>query len=176
MDPKDLFEILVREHAGMLLVYLRCAVRDPVLIDDLFQETMLTAWKTLDRFDRNRPFGPWLRGIAARLILAQRRKTARGMLLCDEPLLEQLETRHQSFQQLAGDTLEEKLETLLTCLSLLPARYREAIELRYRGELRGPRLAERLGISTEATKKRLQRARSRLHDCLKRRLAVAGIA
>ena len=43
MEPKDLYEILVREHAEILSVYLRGAVRDPALADDLFQETLIVA-------------------------------------------------------------------------------------------------------------------------------------
>ncbi|MBX3414810.1 MAG: sigma-70 family RNA polymerase sigma factor [Pirellulales bacterium] len=171
MTPKDLFEILVREHADMLTVYLRCVVRDPAQIDDLFQETMMTAWRNLEKFDRERPFGPWLRGIAAKLVLAQRRREARRPLLCDELVLAHLEARHASLAQMPGDTLDQKLEMLRDCLEHLPVLYRDAVELRYREGLRGPRLAARLEISIEALKKRLQRGRARLLDCLERKMA-----
>lgn len=174
MSPKDLFEILVREHADMLATYLRCVVRDPTAVDDLFQETMLTAWRTLDRFDRSRPFGPWLRGIAGKLVLAHRRKTAKSFLLCDEQVLEHLEVRHVAFSRLPGDTLEDKLDGLRHCLKQLPERYRKAVELRYNEGLQGASLASRLDISGEAMKKRLQRGRARLLDCLQRKLAAAS--
>ncbi len=175
MTPKDLFEILVREHAEMLTVYLRCTVRDRVLVDDLFQETMLTAWRNLHRFDRDRPFGPWLRGIAAKLILAERRKSAKGMLLCDNTVLEHLDSRHEALQGLQGDTLDEKLDSLRECIEALPERYRRAVELSYHEGLRGTQLATELHISNEALKKRLQRGRARLLDCLTRKLAPAGM-
>lgn len=176
MSPKDLFEILVREHAEMLQMYLRCVVRDPVAVDDLFQETMLTAWKTLERFDRSRPFGPWLRGIAGKLVLAHRRRSARNMMLCDEQVLEHLEGRHAALGRMPGDTLDDKLDGLRQCLELLPARYREAVRLRYTEGLHGANLAEKLEISGEATKKRLQRGRARLLDCMQRKLAAVGEA
>ena len=48
----------------MLTVFLRSRVNDEAAVDDLFQETMLVAWKRLDECDLSRPFGPWLRGIA----------------------------------------------------------------------------------------------------------------
>lgn len=173
MTPKDLFEILVREHADMLMVYLRSAVRDSCAADDLFQETLLVAWRNLDRFDRSRPFGPWLRGIAGRLVLAHYRKGARGPLLCDQAALEQLDRRVSGLESLRGDTLDEKLEGLRKCLELLPEPYQQAIRLRYLEELRGERLAQRLAVSLENMKKRLQRAREKLLDCLERRLAPA---
>ncbi len=54
------FEILVRENTRMLTVFLRSRLDDEAAVDDLFQETMLVAWKRLDVCDLSRPFGPWL--------------------------------------------------------------------------------------------------------------------
>jgi len=76
-DPAVLFEILVREHADMLASFLRSAVADAAAVDDLFQETFLVVWKNLDRYDRGRPFAPWVRGIASRLVMAERRRSYR---------------------------------------------------------------------------------------------------
>jgi RNA polymerase sigma-70 factor (ECF subfamily) len=173
MDARQVFEILVRENADMLAAYLRSVVRDPAAADDLFQEAMLTAWRKLDEFDRARPFGPWLRGIAAKLVLAQRRKAAAGVVFCDEATLEQIDRRLHRLSAEKGDTWEEKLEGLRSCVEQLPEPYREAVRLRYREGLSPAGLAERLQISWEAQKKRLQRARALLLECLERKLAPA---
>lgn len=170
---KDLFEILVREHAPMLIVYLRSVVSDAAAVDDLFQETMLTAWRTLDRFDRKRPFGPWLRGIAGKLIMAHRRKSADAHLLCDEHVLEHLDGRLAALEQQHGDTFDEKLAALRQCIDAMPDRYREVVRLRYRVELPTEQIAEHLKLTIETVKKRLQRARMRLFDCLSRKLGAA---
>jgi RNA polymerase sigma-70 factor (ECF subfamily) len=135
----------------------------------------MTAWKILPRFDRTRPFGPWLRGIAAKLVLAQRRKQARSFLFLDEQTLEHLESRHAAFARLSGDTLDEKLDGLRDCLRALPPRYRQAVELRYHEEMPSDRLAARLAISVEALKKRLQRGRAKLLACLERKLATVEV-
>ena len=42
----------------------RAGLDDPSAVDDLFQETMLIAWQKITAYDRLRPFGAWLRGIA----------------------------------------------------------------------------------------------------------------
>jgi RNA polymerase sigma-70 factor (ECF subfamily) len=175
MSPHDLFEILVREHAEMLMIYLRSVVRDAGLVDDLFQETMLTAWRRLDDYDKSLPFGPWLRGIAGKLILAQRRKSARGFLVCDAEVLMYLEAQHQALQRQPGDILDEKLDTLRDCLQQLPDRYRECIRLRYTEELAVESLAQRLELGLETVKKRLQRGRARLLACLQSKLALAEV-
>jgi len=171
MDAKSLFEILVRENADMLLAYILSGVRDTALADDVFQETMLTAWRRLDDYDRQRPFGPWLRGIAARVILAERRKVAAGFDCFDQETLEYLSGRFAAVERTPGDTFDEKLDTLRDCLSRLPDSYRQPVQLHYADGLTVKDLAERLGVAVEAVKKRLQRARSRLLDCFNRKLA-----
>src|SRR5262249_38274951 len=169
MDDRDIFAILVRENADMLTAYLRSVVRDPATVDDLFQETMLTAWRKLDEFDRNRPFGAWLRGIAARLVLAERRKRATGPIFCDEFTLNVLSEGLEQVSRQKGDTLDEKLEGLRHCLEALPEPYRETVRLRYREGLSPSGIMERLQISWDAQKKRLQRARGLLLECLQKK-------
>src|SRR3954468_12539453 len=41
-------------------------VRDAHTAEDIAQEGFVAAVRALDRFDRSRPFGPWLRTIVAR--------------------------------------------------------------------------------------------------------------
>ena len=61
---KQVFEVLMRENADMLLAFLRASVRDKHAAEDIFQETMIVAWRRMDSFDRERSFAKWLRGIA----------------------------------------------------------------------------------------------------------------
>jgi RNA polymerase sigma-70 factor (ECF subfamily) len=170
MQAHELFEILVRENADMLMAYLRSVTRDATAADDLFQETMLTAWRRLPDYDKTRPFGPWLRGIAARTMLAWRRQRAKSFALCDEEILEHLGARCESIQAQPGDTWDEKLDGLRDCIAKLPDRYREVIQRRYADEEPPEALAERLRINAETLKKRLQRGRARLLECLERKL------
>jgi RNA polymerase sigma-70 factor len=169
MQAHELFEILVRENADMLTAYVRSVVRDSNSADDVFQETMLTAWRRLADYDKSRPFGPWLRGIAAKVMLAQRRQRARSFALVDEEILEHLDARCEALHRQPGDTWDQKLEGLRDCIDRLPERYREAIQLRYAEELPPDSLTERLQITLETLKKRLQRGRARLLDCLERK-------
>ena len=41
-------------------------IRDAHAAEDIAQEGFVAAVRALDRFDRSRPFGPWLRTIVAR--------------------------------------------------------------------------------------------------------------
>ena len=70
------FEILARENSRMLTVYLRSLVDDEAAVDDLFQETMVVAWRRLDECDLSLPFGPWLQLPLAIMSLHQPRRDA----------------------------------------------------------------------------------------------------
>mgnify|MGYP001952263461 CR=1 FL=1 len=114
MKSRDLFEILVRENAGMVRGYLLTCVRDPGTVEDLVQESFLVAWRTLDRYDARRPFGPWIRGIATHLMLNHRRRSARSPLSFHESdALTHLDGAFERLRALPGDTFDEKLDALL---------------------------------------------------------------
>jgi len=166
---KKLFEALVREHADMLAAYLRSLVADASEADDLFQETMVIAWRRLDDFDHTRPFGPWLRGIARKLVLAYRRKA--NQRPCTATTLERLEARLDQIAGRPGDTWEEKLDLLGECVRSLPAHYHVVVVRRYFHEQAIEPLAQTLNLSVAAVKKRLQRARGMVLDCIERKLA-----
>jgi RNA polymerase sigma-70 factor len=167
VETRDLFEILMREHVDSVRAFLLASVRDTVAVEDLVQETFLTAWQVLDRYDRKLPFGPWVRGIATKLLLNHRRKLGRSRVhYCDEALLGGIDEGVGAMQKLPGDTFDEKLDALRGCLQRLTGPQRDSIQLHYEHGLHCKEIAERLGIGFEAVKKHLQRGRSQLHQCL----------
>ncbi|MBY0312041.1 MAG: sigma-70 family RNA polymerase sigma factor [Phycisphaerales bacterium] len=166
LDAKSVFEILVREHADMLTAYLRSLLGADPSVDDLFQQSMLVAWRRLGDYDRSRPFGPWLRGIAQRLVLEHHRKRLARPMSTDPQVLAELDTRFDELSRLSGDTFRERVDRLRECLSKLPDAMRHAIELVYARGLLIAAAAESLGAGEEAVKKRVQRGRQLLADCL----------
>ena len=162
---REVFEILAREHADMLVGFLRSLVAQADVVDDLFQETMLAACRRLGDYDRTRAFGPWLRGIATKLVLRHRARHARDVMRCDDAVLDALETRFQEAGA-APDAFRETLDRLRTCLGRLPVKLRDAIRLAYEQGLRLREVGKSMGASEEAVKKRLQRGRRLLAECL----------
>src|SRR5438270_7993971 len=57
------FETLFRAHWGPAYRAAYLVVRDASAAEDIAQEAFLSAVRSLDRFDRRRPFGPWLHRI-----------------------------------------------------------------------------------------------------------------
>ena len=177
MDSRDLFEILVREHADTVRAFLLTAVRDPAAADDLMQESFLIAWKNLDRYDRQLPFGPWIRGIAGKLMLSHRRKMGRSKVYyTDDEALAFLDRSFESFHSLRGDSFDEKLDAMRECLGSLSERRKEAIVLHYEHGLHCKEIAQRLGLGLEVVKKHLQRGRASLLRCIEAKVSTEEMA
>jgi RNA polymerase sigma-70 factor len=175
VEPLALFEILVRENADSLTAFLRAAVEDRSAADDLFQEALLVAWRRIGDYDRTRPFGAWLRGIAKYLVLAHYRKTAREVPFSSERVLDYLDRRMVQIDRQPGDTLDEKIAALRECIDRLAPPYRQPIELHYRQNKTTDWIAEHLATTRDAVQKRLQRARLQLAECLEQKAVLTAM-
>ncbi|MBU0638652.1 MAG: sigma-70 family RNA polymerase sigma factor [Planctomycetes bacterium] len=162
----------MRENADSLTAFLRASLDDAAAADDLFQNTMLTAWRRLNDYDRNRPFGAWLRGIAKRLLLEHYRKAAREMPAPIERVLDHLDQRLAQVNRQPGDTFDEKISALRDCVDRLSHSYREPIDWHYRECKTTACIADHLATTKDAIQKRLQRARLQLAECLERRAVL----
>jgi len=168
-STRQLFEVLVRDNSEMLSAYLRSLVRDPGTVDDLFQETIIVAWRRLDDFDRSRPFGAWLRGIASRLAMARHRGQGRVMFRDDMETIGEIDRRFDSLGGSTAESFRERAGMLAQCLGELPDLLRQVVELAYAKSLLLSEIALAVTATEEAVKKRVQRARALLADCLERR-------
>ncbi|MBL9149207.1 MAG: sigma-70 family RNA polymerase sigma factor [Phycisphaerae bacterium] len=172
MDKHGLFEILIRQNAPSLRAFIRSIAFDRELVDDVFQETILAAWNQIESFDRSRPIGPWLRGIAKNCLLAASRKRRR-MVLNDEVVVNEIERRFSSLDPEVEEANRSR-EALRECVGSLKSDEREAVELCYRQEMPANEAATIAHVSHDAMRKRLQRARANLLDCLERK-GIAGL-
>ncbi len=173
IEALTLFEVLVRENADSLTAFLRASVEDQATVDDLFQEAMLIAWRKIGEYDRVRPFGAWLRGIAKRLVLAHYRQAAREIPFSDERVLDYLDQRMTQVDRQPGDTFDEKIAALRDCIARLEPLYQEPIELHYRQGQATEWIAQHLATTRDVIQKRLQRARVQLAECLERKAVLS---
>jgi RNA polymerase sigma-70 factor (ECF subfamily) len=84
---REALEVLFRRHWPRMhrLAFLVC--HDAAAAEDIAQEAFLSAVRALDRFDRRRPFAPWLtRIVVNRAIDWTRSRTLRREDLSDMPL------------------------------------------------------------------------------------------
>lgn len=167
VDRLHLYEILIRQQSDKLRAFIRSIAFDRDLIEDVFQETVLVAWRQIDTFDRTKPIGPWLRGIARNCLLAQARKRNRA-IIDDEAVIGRIDRQMAAGEGAEGDDFGEKSEALRNCMERLGTEQREAIDLCYIREMPATLAADVARITHDAMRKRLQRARADLLDCLRR--------
>lgn len=130
--------------------------------EDMSQEAFLRAYDRLGTFDIDRPFGPWIRQLAANLCLNELKRAR----LLTVPLFEGTDRR--SSTDLRGpeqiQLQQEQKQTVREALQELPAQYRAAIELRHFHDMSYREIGRAMGWSESEVKTNLYRARLKLSD------------
>ncbi len=169
------FNILSEEYRPMVVAYLEVLLKDEHLAQDVAQETFVSAYEALARFEDGEDFGKWLRGIARNKALMHWRSMKRRPLVVDSRVIEGVE---EAFSELdrkveGGDWWEQRKEALGDCLGGLSRHLREAIEEVYFNDRTIDETANSLGVKRSAVGQRLSRARNGLRECLKLKLRKA---
>jgi RNA polymerase sigma factor (sigma-70 family) len=167
--PKG-FEALVREHHRRLLAYAIALTRRNDVGEDLAQDALLIAHRDLGKFDATRDFGAWVRGIIRMKYFEWTR--AHRTERMSEGQLEAIEAQHREWDRAAEEGRGDALKALRLCREELGTHVTETLDLFYSGEKSCADIATRLGTTEVVVRKRLQRARDVLGDCLKKRLGV----
>jgi RNA polymerase sigma-70 factor (ECF subfamily) len=137
-------EALFRMHWPRAFRAAYLVTHDAGAAEDIAQESFLAAIRTLDRFDRRRPFGPWLHRIVVnRAIDWTRARRLRGEVALRESLP-------------APEPPLEGGETLAALARLSPE-HRAVIVMRYVLELTPGEIAEALELPRGTVNSRLRR-------------------
>jgi RNA polymerase sigma-70 factor (ECF subfamily) len=167
-NQAEFLELYLSNEKG-IRAFLHSLVRDPHEFDDVFQTIVMRLWEKFERYDPQRPFGPWARGVAAKEVLAMRRQQGR----CPTPFSPELVTQIlDSFEQNLIQTSDERKEALHQCLELLTDKPRQMLSLRYAESLSLADLAQRVGSTVAAAQRSLSRIRAGLGECIETRLAA----
>jgi RNA polymerase sigma-70 factor (ECF subfamily) len=167
-DPR----LLIETHYRGVWLHLRALGCDDAEASDLTQDTFL---RMLDE-RRVRPgtfqdfgakaTGRYLRTIAVNLLITKRRRERRQVSLEEARVIDRT---WDAFA--AGDDAGVRFELLRSCLESLTERARLALRLKYGENATRSRLASELKLSEDGAKNLLQRAKSQLRECVKRKLA-----
>jgi RNA polymerase sigma-70 factor (ECF subfamily) len=170
LEPKG-FEALVREHHRRLLGYALALTRRSDVAEDLTQDALLIAHRDLAKFDVARDFGAWVRGILRMKYLEWTRSHRTEHLT--EAQLDALDARHREWDRAADDGRGDALAALRLCREELGTHIGDTLDLYYTEHRSCADIAARLNVSEIVVRKRLQRARDVLGDCLQKRLGAA---
>jgi len=145
------FEILVRRHNQRLFRAARGILKSDLEAEDVVQQTWLEVFRNLASFRGDAAFTTWATRICIHAALAHARKRP--------PIAEGADTPDQATPDLAVERAELS-GVLEQCLERLPQGSREVVVLRDVLELDTQETAACLGISDEAVRVRLHRARA----------------
>mgnify|MGYP001331280424 CR=1 FL=1 len=162
-------ECVRREQAALRAFVRRLGVRSES-VDDVAQDALVIAFEKLASFDRSQEFGPWVRGIARRLVANRVRKDARREELLSRAVTEIL-LDHIEADTASDPLYADRLAALRHCLDILPEHSRRTLQWRYFEDLSSTSIAERLGRSANDVRQLIFRLRRTLLDCIETRLA-----
>jgi len=145
-----------------MLIYARTLLRDEGQAQEVVQEALVAAWRNLERFDVTRDIGAWLRGIIRNKWKDLCRKEGRKPEFAQADL-EYLESQMISFADRSGI-----FDDLADCREKLPEEMRDAVTLSYDEGFSSEDVGKKLGLAAATVRKRLERARALLRDCLRR--------
>jgi RNA polymerase sigma-70 factor (ECF subfamily) len=147
---------LAREHEKRLYRQALGLCRDRHLAEDLAQETLLEAWKSLSRYNSTCRFSTWLYAILMRRHQKSLRKKDRFLRILEHkaPIADPAEAASRT----------EEAERLRAAIEALPAAAREVIQLRFFADATLGEIAVALDIPLGTAKSRLHYALMRLRQ------------
>lgn len=154
------FGELVRRYQNSVFGVCCRLLGDPAEAEDLAQDAFLRAYRRLGTYDEERPFGPWMRRVAANLCLnalAQRRPSMAELVDEVDEVADDLQDSPESARDRA-----ELSERVRIGLVRLPDHYRAVLELRHYHDMSYDEMASTLGISIGEVRTRLFRARRQM--------------
>jgi RNA polymerase sigma-70 factor (ECF subfamily) len=166
-DSRALDTLFARNNRALYLTALR-VLGNPEDAEEALQEGLLSAYRNLPRFERRSQFSTWLTRIVINAALMRRRsKRSRPAISLDDwisegqvPLAERFADESPNPEQIyAGTELGERVSKKLAEISPL---LRSAFWLREIEGLSAQEAAQVLGVSRNALKARLWRARQEL--------------
>jgi RNA polymerase sigma-70 factor (ECF subfamily) len=142
-----------RAHRAAYLI-----VHDGAAAEDIAQESFLAALRNLDRFDRRRPFGPWLHRIVANRAIdhARARKLKR-----------EVDGDGQPEPATTDASIARPSDDVMAALAALSPERRAVVVLRYLLDFTPGEIAAALDLPRGTVNSRLRRGLDTLHGLLR---------
>jgi RNA polymerase sigma-70 factor, ECF subfamily len=154
----DAVEALVRRHWDSAHRAAFLIVHDAAAAEDIAQEAMLAAVRSIDAFDRRRPFRPWLHRIVVNRSLDWLRARSRR----PEVSVELAVPRGAASAGAPDERPAAISDELMCALGALEPEERALIVMRHLLGYRSPELARALGMPAATVRTRLARALARV--------------
>jgi RNA polymerase sigma-70 factor (ECF subfamily) len=168
---QEAYRLLYERHAPRVLALVWRITGDRHSADDALEDAFVRAFRSLEQFDLERPFAPWIAEIA--------RNAARGLLRRkdDGPVKTaggSLDDAASTVEPLHVVAQREREEVLLAALVEMPERERQVLTLRYREGKSQPETAQALGCSRRTVAELQKSGLARLGRLVRLRIGKPG--
>ncbi|MCX7707265.1 MAG: sigma-70 family RNA polymerase sigma factor [Anaerolineae bacterium] len=176
---QDAYTAIVERYSGTIYNLALRLTGNPQEAEDVLQETFISAFRALSRFEGRSQLGTWLYRIAYNAALMRLRKRQVPTESLDEPLTtdegEFVPRQFVDWSRLPDELLlgKELRSTLEAALQTLPVSLRSVFVLRDIEGLSTAETAQALGLTETNVKVRLHRARLALREKLSQYFAPA---
>lgn len=160
---EEAFEALVRAHGPVMLRLAAQLLGSRAEAEDAVQEAFVSAWRKLPEFRGDSGFGTWLHRIVTNRCLNTLR--ARRPVTDIDELPEQASPEHQSSPERAAES-QAAVHALGQAMAVLSPEQRACWVLREIEAMPYETIAEMTGISQEAVRARVFRARRCLTEAM----------
>ena len=161
---QEAFRLLWEDHHAIAMAAALRLCHHRALAEDITQGAFLLAWRGLPRFQRGRPFRPWLMRILYRHALDEIER--QGIYSLPISLEAVSELKDQNGYDVTGERDLQvwvvERELVRKALVQLATDQRRVVALRYGADLTEVDIAQVLGWPVGTVKSRLNRARDRL--------------
>jgi RNA polymerase sigma-70 factor (ECF subfamily) len=172
----EAFEAMVRQYGAQMLATARRLLGNEDDAHDAVQQAFISAFKSIDSFNGDARLSTWLHRIVLNAALMQMRSKRRRPEVPIDDLLPQFDEQGRWANDSEGSQWmdEHPMDRRQTCamvrrcIDQLPEAYRSVLLLREIEELETVEVAATLGITQNAAKIRLHRARQALKTLIER--------
>lgn len=161
---RSAFNRIVQRHQEPLYRFIRRYVGDADEAYDLLQETFVSAWQALGRYDPARPAATWLRRIALNKCRDWGRRRTVRRFFYGAASLEAADVASVASVEDGAD--EAAMVRLDRAIALLPSQLKEPLLLTAFEGLSQEEAGKALGITAKAVETRVYRARKLLAEAL----------
>lgn len=160
----DAYGEIVREYQSSVFNVCLRILGNTQEAEDLTQEAFLRAYRNIAHYDPSRPFGPWMRVLAANLCYNHLNKARLDQAPLEDEREKLQEDHHQSPERLLE--LSQEHQDLYQKIWQLPENQRITLELRHFQGLTYQEMAAELNLPLNTVRSHLYRARRNLAELL----------
>lgn len=161
---REAFSLALAPYLPMLYAYSRSICGDHHIAQDVVQQTALIAYRKIGFLFAEVDFGTWLKGIARREALSERRKANRW-----RPVIEEI------FESAYDDPTEEAVgperEALSECLKSVKGHAADILGAHYFQGQKLTEIARLMKLNGNTVRTVLHRTRLALEECIRARLS-----